>query len=206
MHILTYFACFECIEDDAPKSKVRSQAQMRQDKRRNKKFERSTDTDSQRGFSTDQRISIESMNINKKRLIHQQNETRLVGLSIQEAAIRSQIESAESRANSRCPKYNKNNVYWKRVDELLEEQDEVIKTIKQHSQALIDNDVTQSNQSFVSDFLNQESPGKKRNYNQMMASGESLVFDLCENDDEGLEVKKEIMKKASKNGGVSKED
>ncbi len=180
---------------------------MRQDKRKQKKFERAHDTESHRGFSTDQRISIESMNINKKRLIHQQNETRLVGLSIQEAAIRSQIESAESRANSRCPKYNKNNVYWKRVDELLEEQDQVIKTIKEHSQALIDNDVTQSTQSFVSDFVNQESPAKKRNYNQMIGNNDSrFAFDLSDNDDGGLEVKKELMKKATKKGGVSNED
>jgi hypothetical protein len=206
LHTLTQFICFKHNKDDAPKSKVRSQAQMRQDKRKQKKIERSNDTQSHRGFSTDQRISIESMNINKKRLIHQQNETRLVGLSIQEAAIRSQIESAESRANSRCPKYNKNNVYWKRVDELLEEQDQVIKTIKEHSQALIDTDVTQSNQLFVSDFINQDSPAKKHNYHQMIGNNESpFIFDLIDNEDGGLEVKKELMNEATKKGGVSKQ-
>jgi hypothetical protein len=130
LHTLTQFICFKHNEDDAPKSQVRSQAQMRQDKCKQKKFERSNDTQSHLGFYTDQRISIESMNINKKRLIHQQNETWLIGLSIQEVAIRSQIESAESRANSRCPKYNKNNVYWETVDELLEEQDQVLKLSK----------------------------------------------------------------------------
>jgi hypothetical protein len=110
----------------------------------------------------------------------------LVGISIQEVAIWSQIESAESRANLCCQKYNKNNVYWKRVDELLEEQDQVIKTIKEHLQALIDNDVTQSNQLFVSDFLNQELPAKKRNYNQMIGNNDSLfAFDLCDNEDGG---------------------
>ena len=149
------------------------------------------------------------MNINKKRLIHQQNETRLVGLSIQEAAIRSQIESAESRATQRCPKYNKNNMYWKRVDALLEEQNEVVQLIKMHSQALITNDVTQSTQSFtnnVSDFLNQESPARKQKYEDVIGDDVSLVaFDIFDNEGEGgLEVKKELISDVTKKGGVSK--
>lgn len=148
------------------------------------------------------------MNINKKRLIHQQNETRLVGLSIQEAAIRSQIESAESRATQRCPKYNKNNMYWKRVDALLEEQNQVVQTIKEHSQALITNDVTQSTQSFtnnVSEFLNQESPARKRNYEDVIENDiDPIAFDLSDNEDVGLNVKKELLSSVTKKGGVSK--
>ena len=58
------------------------------------------------------------MNINKRRLNRQQNETRLVGLSIQEGEIQRQIESAERRSEHRCPEYAKQN-YWQRVDELL---------------------------------------------------------------------------------------
>lgn len=187
-----------------------SQAQKRKEKMKKKTNERANDTQGHRGFSTDQRISIESMNINKKRLMHQQNETRLVGLSIQEAAIRNQIESAESRAVQRCPKYTKSNPYWKRVDELIEEQNQVVKAIKEHSQSLINNDITQSTQSFsndVSDFLNQESPVKKRKYEELVESSdeiEAVVLDMSDDDDEGLNVKKEKMSKATKKGGVSK--
>jgi hypothetical protein len=73
-------------------------------------------------------------------------------------------------------------------------------------QALIDNDVTQSNQLFVSDFLNEESSAKKHNYNQMIGNNDSpFVFDLCDNEDGGLEVKKELIKEATKKGGVSKQ-
>ena len=151
------------------------------------------DNKNNRGFSTDQRISIESMNINKKRLVHQQNETRLVGLSIQASAIQSQIESAETRANQRCPKYHKSNVYWKRVDALLEEQNEVIETIKEHSRALITNDVTESFKTEVSEFLNQESPSIKRHYSDLVADVEPIAFDISEADDNGLKVKKEMM-------------
>ena len=74
--------------DYAKNKFVKTQAEQRAAKRQKKTDERSNDTTTSRGFAMDQRISIESMNINKKRLEHQQNEIRLVGLSIQEAAIR----------------------------------------------------------------------------------------------------------------------
>ena len=190
--------------DDAPKSQVNSQAQKNVAKRNAKANDRANDTQGDRGFSTDQRISIESMNINKKRLIHQQNETRLVGLSIQEAAIRNQIESAESRASQRCPKYNKNNVYWKRVDNLLEEQNDVVEQIKEHSRALITNDVTDSFKPEVSEFLNQNSPTKKRKETDIFdGENEPLVSDIVD-EQNGYAVKKEMIEQSSKSGGVSK--
>jgi hypothetical protein len=130
------------------------------------------------------------MNINKKRLIHQQNETRLVGLSIQASAIQSQIESAENRAQNRCPKYNKHNVHWKRVDALLEEQDAVVEAIKAHSSALITNDITNSFKPEVSDFLNQESPSTKRNYSDLLGDTKPVAFDISGEGD-SAEVKKE---------------
>jgi hypothetical protein len=131
------------------------------------------------------------MNINKKRLIHQQNETRLVGLSIQASAIQSQIESAENRAAMRCPKYNKSNVHWKRVDELLEEQSAVVEAIKAHSTALITNDVTQSFKPEVSEFLNQESPSLKRDYSEVLGDMKPIAFDIS-GESEEVEVKKEV--------------
>ena len=128
--------------DDTDKSQVKSQAQKRKALKKERDNDRANDTQNHRGFTTDQRISIKSMNINKKRLIHQQNETRLVGLSMQASAIQSQIDSAENHATMRCPKYTKSNVYWKRVDELLEEQSAVVEEIKSHLTVLITNDVT----------------------------------------------------------------
>jgi hypothetical protein len=92
--------------------------------------EKKTDTSSVQVFSTDQHISIQSMNINKKRLVkHHKNQTLLVGLSIQESAISCQVESAKARATTHCPKYDRNNLYWKRVDELIVKHDELVKSI-----------------------------------------------------------------------------
>ena len=97
--------------DDGDKSQVKSQAQKSKALKKERDNDRANNTQNHRGFTTDQHISIESMNINKKRLIHQQNETCLVGLSMQALAIQSQIESAENRAVMHCPKYTKFNIY-----------------------------------------------------------------------------------------------
>jgi hypothetical protein len=55
-----------------------------------------------RGNSTDQHISIESMNVCICCLEHQKKESKLIGLSIQEAAIRGQILGAENIASLFC--------------------------------------------------------------------------------------------------------
>ena len=139
---------------------MKTQAAARAEKRQKKSDERMNDTGNSRGFSTEQRISIESLNINKRRLEHQQNETRLVGLSIQQSAIESQIEGAERRANLRCPEYDENNIHWKRVDDLLEQQSEVIKLIKEYN-LQITKESSKLHNTEVSEFLNQASPIKK---------------------------------------------
>ena len=58
-----------------------------------------------------------------------QNETSIVTLSIQEAAIGRQISVAETRAESRCPVYDPKNNFWKRVDTLIEKQENVMERI-----------------------------------------------------------------------------
>ena len=54
-----------------------------------------------------------------KRFEHQQNGKRLVGLSIYEAAIRNQTETAERRAEHRCTVHDESNTFWKRVGMLI---------------------------------------------------------------------------------------
>jgi hypothetical protein len=91
-----------------------------------------------RGFSTDQRLNIEHVKINRQRLTHQKDETRLVGMSIQEAAIGRQIASAEARATVCCPEYDPSNVYWKKVDDLLEEQTRVTNNMGLYNTAMME--------------------------------------------------------------------
>ena len=59
-------------------------------------------------------------------MIRQKNGTRLVGLSTQESAIRSQIEGTERRAEKYNPKCNKNSMRWKWDNQLLDEQTNII--------------------------------------------------------------------------------
>ena len=166
--------------DDAPKNTVKSRAQQKQDQNQNKRKERENDTSAVRGFSTDQRISIQSMNINKKRLEHQKNQTLLVGLSIQESAVARQVESAEARATTRCPKYNKNNVYWKRLDDLVIKHDQLVQSISEKTVALFSTTEEKDDGNEVSDFLNQKSPAKKRKYRQLKEDEDNscVVFDI----------------------------
>lgn len=124
--------------------------------------ERASDTLNVRGYSTDQRISIENMNVSIRRLEHQQKESKLVGLSIQASAIGTQIASAETRAIQRCPEYNPNNMYWKRVDLLIQQETDVVCTMNKYNNDLLVEDGSRNNVTRISTFLNQESPVKKK--------------------------------------------
>ena len=99
-----------------------TQQMKRRQRRAAKANARESDVVSVQGYSTDQRISIESMNVNICRLEHQKKESKLVGLSIQESANRGEILGAENRAALRCPEYNQKNIYWQRVDLLVIQQ------------------------------------------------------------------------------------
>ena len=64
---------------------------------------------------------------------------------------------AEKRAE-RCPEYDATNIYWKRVDQLIEDHQSVMDRIKSFNST-----VSTSNQKTeVSEFINQESPVKDR--------------------------------------------
>jgi hypothetical protein len=139
------------------------------------------------------------MNINKKRLEHQKNQTLLVGLSIQESAVARQVESAEARANARCPKYNKNNFYWKRLDDLVIKHDELVQSISEKTVALFSTTEEKDDVNEVCDFLNQKSPVKKRKYNQLKEEDDSscIVFDI---EDTGREkVEEDVNVKTTNN-------
>ncbi len=184
-----------------------------------KSKERSNDIVNTRGYSTDQRISIESMNVNIRRLEHQKKESKLIGLSIQESAIRGQILGAENRAALRCPEYDPNNIYWRRVDMLVQQQtDCVVMMNKYNSEMLIENDGfgVIGTQPMISTFLNPLSPEQRRNESMAFDISEVQNFDdnnvgdievLSDNDgnadesgsdDKGYKVKVEKIKRATK--------
>ena len=151
--------------DDADKATVMSRSQRRKATIKKKAEERENDRSTVRGFSTDQRINIQALNINKKRLEHQRNQTFLVGLSIQESAMSRQIESAEKRATFRCPVYDPFDIHWKIVDELIKDHSDLVKSISTKTVQLFNNerdDKDNESENTVGAFLNQPSPMNKR--------------------------------------------
>ena len=145
--------------------------------------ERASDTMNIRGYSTDQRISIESMNVNIRRLEHQKRETKLVGLSIQESAIGRQITSAENRAKERCPTYNPNNAYWRRVDGLVQQQSDCVFMMnKYNNDMMMESEKPEPVVTNISEFLNLPSPVKKKRNIEVMVDDDDevslIAFDI----------------------------
>ena len=188
--------------------------QKKEDAKDLNSIDRTSNTTATRGFSTDQRINIETVKINRQRLTHQKDETRLVGMSIQEAAIGRQIASAEARAMLRCPEYKPTNVYWKRVDELLDLQAKVTENMGSYNDAMMKDEAKkeEENEKKVNEFLNNPSPVKKkidkRNYEDMKDDESNKVIVELDDDygfqDEGLAVKLERINELTEKGTVSR--
>jgi hypothetical protein len=160
---------------------VKTQAEKRKERREQKALERKNDKSAVRGFSTDQRITIESINVNKRTLQHLRTESQMVALGLQETAIRGQLNHAQSMAERQCPKYNKNNMFWKRADQLQELHQETIDAIMKHTAALEANPKEEEMKVDLSDFLLQESPApKKRMYEDMKGSDDNEVVEILD--------------------------
>ena len=63
-------------------------------------------------------------------MVERKNDSVLVGLSIEQCALKDQVEAAERRAASRCREYDPSNLYWRKVDSLLEDQDKLLEKIR----------------------------------------------------------------------------
>ena len=122
--------------------------------------ERASDTQNNRGFSTDQRISIEGLYLQKQMNRQQTAESTMILMIAHERAISRQIESAERRAEMRCKKYDATNMHWKVVDTLLAKQAGITKKMGDTTASFQNND-DMNGVSIVSEFLNEKSPSKR---------------------------------------------
>ena len=113
-----------------PKGKG-SRKDIRDSASKDKDLHRSNDNTSHRGLSTAQDIEVEHLKVQQQMMVDRQNETSIVALSIQEAAIGRQLTAAETRAESRCPIYDSKNSFWKRVDVLIKKQEDVMDRISE---------------------------------------------------------------------------
>ena len=116
---------------------MQTQAESRAAKRKQKDLDRQSDENNDRGFSTDQQISMIGIKINKQRLMHQHNEQKLVAMSVEASILYQQLDSAERRAEHRCPEYNKDDANWKIVDDLIDQQNKVNTRICDHNMTLM---------------------------------------------------------------------
>ena len=146
------------LTDELHKSKENSSRQHLRKNVKNAKDKKSAhDSSAVRGFSTDQRIDIETLNVQKQLVVDRHEETSIVAMSIEESCIGRALVSAENRATMRCKEYDSQNEYWIRVDQLLDDQKDVISRIKNFNKKFVN---TTTEQPEVSDFLNSASPDK----------------------------------------------
>ena len=102
----------------------------------NKCNDRRNDSANDRGYTTDQRISIDLLRIQKMYHVQNANESNMIALIGHEAAISKQIETVERRTAIRFKEYNEDNVYWKQVENLLAEQNIITKNILNYTSEL----------------------------------------------------------------------
>ena len=84
---------------------------------------RRSDDVNERGFSTDQTIAMQNLDMQMKRSIveqqrvkTEQHEILLIGLTSEDNMLSQQILLAEKMAEKRCPEYDETNIHWEKVD------------------------------------------------------------------------------------------
>ena len=126
------------IDNNQKKKGEGTQAALRKKEAKEKADEKQNDSESTRGFTTDQRIDIETLSLQKESMLDRKHEVAMVALSLEESSMTKLVEAAERRALQRCPKYSKTNVYWKKVDGMLIEQEQLMAKIKNFNNSIMD--------------------------------------------------------------------
>ena len=81
-------------------------------------------------------------------MTERKREASLTALSIEASAVSRLLENAKKRAETRCPTYNKNNILWKRVDELMAKHEGIVNRI-----SVFDTKESVKSDPKVTDFL-----------------------------------------------------
>merc|ERR1740124_45293 len=127
--------------------------------RKKKDSERAHDSSAERGFSTDQRINIEQLRVQKMSCIDRKNEAVMFNLAIEESALARQVEVSETRAQLRCPEYDDNNLYWKKANTIIKKHEQVMDRISNLNSKC--DPVSYESSPKVGEFLNENSPRKR---------------------------------------------
>ena len=136
---------------DRPKLVRKSRAKKRMELLEEKDCRRSSDDVNERGFSTDQTIAMQNLDMQMKRSIveqqkvkTEQHEILLIGLTSEDNMLLQQILLAEKMAEKRCPEYDETNKHWEKVDMLIKRQEKLFEKI------------SNMNKKFHDDIMNQK--------------------------------------------------
>ena len=146
---------------DDKKVEKSTNATRKVSERNQKDGKRAHDGSAERGFTTDQRINIEQLSVQKMSCIDRKNEAVMFNLAIAESALARQVEVSETKAKMRCPEYDDSNLFWKKADAIIKKHDQVMdRIINLNSQC---DPVSYESSPKVSEFLNENSPKKREN-------------------------------------------
>ena len=134
---------------DASKKIVKSRAEKRKAVTLEKNIQRMNDNSSDRGFSTDQKIQLEIVDLTRQQTKDRSRESILMGLCVQEAALTKQIDRAERMAERLAPNQmdDKNNKWWSKVNYLINEQEKIINQMATLNNKAIENNEGVDNQN-----------------------------------------------------------
>ena len=119
---------FEISNDDL--GLVSSRATNRKTELAENEWDRVNDTFNEMWITTDQRIRIEALRIQKWSQVQNSNKSNLAALVAPETAVGRKIDATENRTLVCCKEYNAETVFRKRVDELIEDQISITNDIK----------------------------------------------------------------------------
>ena len=113
---------------DASKKIVKSRAEKRKAEKVEKDSKRVNDSITDRGFSTDQKMQLEIIDLTRQQTNDRSRESVFMGLCVQEAALTKQIDRAERMAERLAPNDvdNPQNKWWNKVNSLIEKQERII--------------------------------------------------------------------------------
>ena len=123
------------VDDRGRKKGVGNRKQSRGKDVEEKRLGNNADTSSNRGLTMDHRIEIQNLTVRHQIMSDRQRESTIVAFSVEEGMISRQLEQAERRAESRCPDYDATNIFWIKVDRLMEKQEGCLKRIEEYNAA-----------------------------------------------------------------------
>ena len=113
---------------DASKKTTKSRAEKRKANKVEKDAKRVNDTQFERGFSTDQKVQLEMLGLQRQSTTDRGRESILMGLCVQEGVIAKQIDQAERMASQFALDAvdDPNNKWWKKLNDLILKQETIV--------------------------------------------------------------------------------